>query len=439
MATTVNKTVKSSGGDYTSLSAWEAANQGDLVAADEIRQAECFDLSDTTLVSIDGSTTDATRYLRVYAAAGDEAVMPWSASAYRLVVNGMCLTVSDPNTRIERIQTECTNSGGTVRGCIRVTEANCRVIGVLGRNTGTTANLIFEAQNPASSTSYWVNCVAIGNNSNGDGFRMNGGGANAVGRFYNCTAVLSANNFNRVARDAIAKNCLGHGAVTSDFVGTWATGTEYNASEDATAPGTNSRTSQTFTFVNAGGEDYHLASGDAGAKDFGVDLSADASFPFSTDFDNAARSGSWDIGADEITTSTQTVTPSPAAGAWSAASPTVVKGAVTLLPSAVVAAWSIPDPSLAFGGVTVTPSAVAAAFAIADPTILKGTIVLTPNAAAALLSVPAAVLVRGTVTITPSPAVGQWLCQPITLEGGEPGIQVILRRRRRRPTTERRP
>lgn len=308
MATTVNKTIKSAGGDYTSLNAWEAANQGDLVAADEIRQAECFDFADTSFITIDGSTTDATRYMRVYGAAGDEAQMPFSTSSYRLQPSdGNVLVLSDDYIRVERIQITC-NATSSARSCVLVNNRDIRLVGVLLRNTGTQANCGVKMQEPASQTSYCINCVAINTGTgSADGFQANGGGANATGRFYNCTAIGWNNGFNKNARIGIAKNCLSYGNSGSDFAGTWDTGSDYNASEDATASvGANSRINQTFTFVNAGSGDYHLSSSDAGAKDHGVDLSADANFPFSTDFDGETRSGTWDIGADEIVSSTIT-------------------------------------------------------------------------------------------------------------------------------------
>ena len=40
MATEIVHTIAASGGDYTTLAAWESAQQRDLVAADEIAVAE---------------------------------------------------------------------------------------------------------------------------------------------------------------------------------------------------------------------------------------------------------------------------------------------------------------------------------------------------------------------------------------------------------------
>ena len=60
------------GGDYSSLEAWEAAEQTDLVSADTIAVAECYDggncLADASNFTINGWTTDATRYICIRAA-----------------------------------------------------------------------------------------------------------------------------------------------------------------------------------------------------------------------------------------------------------------------------------------------------------------------------------------------------------------------------------
>ncbi len=48
----------------------------------------------------------------------------------------------------------------------------------------------------------------------------------------------------------------------------------------------------------SGSDDYHLAAGDAGAKDYGTDLSGDSFFPFDDDIDGDLFD-TWDIGFDE--------------------------------------------------------------------------------------------------------------------------------------------
>src|SRR3990170_1219772 len=84
MATTVTKTIKSSGGDYTSLSAWEAGQQGNLVTADQIQVAECYSMLDTSICVINGWTTDATRYIEIKTPVSERHDGKWNTSKYRL-------------------------------------------------------------------------------------------------------------------------------------------------------------------------------------------------------------------------------------------------------------------------------------------------------------------------------------------------------------------
>lgn len=75
MTTTVVHSIGVSGRDYSTLQAWEDASPADLVSADQVWQGELYDsYSDghggTTMCSIGGSTTDATRYKHLTVAAG---------------------------------------------------------------------------------------------------------------------------------------------------------------------------------------------------------------------------------------------------------------------------------------------------------------------------------------------------------------------------------
>jgi hypothetical protein len=109
---------------------------------------------------------------------------------------------------------------------------------------------------------------------------------------------------------AIAKNNIVYGAGNfNTYAGTFSVGTDNNATDstDAIGQGSNNRISQTFSFVStvSGSEDFHLQSTDAGARNYGADMSADVNFAFATDIDGASRNASinaWDIGADETAT-----------------------------------------------------------------------------------------------------------------------------------------
>lgn len=288
MATLRSRTVKSSGGDYSSLSAWEAGEQANIVVADEIRRAVCDPFTDTTAVVVDGWTTDATRYAEVIPASGAEAGMPWRTSgAYILAVGGasQALHIYSTYFRLGRIQVDQTGTGPGVR------------------MEATAANQIFAdgtyARTASSSSPWQLEGGAICRNCVGKNgfavFRLHTGG----GYCDNCTAIAGSSvGFYTTATSSgtcRVRNCLGYDSPTGDFYsdGVALTGSN-NASKDATAPGSGSVTSIADPFVNYASGDYHLAAATSPVN-AGTSLSGD----FSTDFDGVTRSGTWDIGADE--------------------------------------------------------------------------------------------------------------------------------------------
>jgi hypothetical protein len=295
MATT---TVKSSGGDYSSLSAWEAGTQGTLT---EIATAEVYGMSDTTACTIAGSTVTSSFYRRVVPASGAEAQMPPNTSGTAYDLNGSGgtrLTVDEQYARIGAIQVRNTgtaaNSEGVFVGASNALFERTYASSAVGGNVGHAYYL------SGPSGVIFRNCVgAVPSTSHVDSAAWSHDVATYTCQ--NCTAIGGSGGYGfRVWTNAsVLTNCLasmnGGGTAFYSSSGTWHASTNYNAASDATAPGANSRNSQTFTFVNAASYDWHLASTDAGAKDYGTDLSG----TFTTDFDGVTRSGSWDIGADE--------------------------------------------------------------------------------------------------------------------------------------------
>jgi len=157
-----------------------------------------------------------------------------------------------------------------------------------------------NANGPTNKVTY-TNCVAVGWTGTGAthrGFTKYTGTTGSV-RNYNGAAHGCAIGFASDGNGMIVKNC-GAANCANGFNGTFDAASTNNASSlAADAPGTNPRNSVTPTFVSAT-SDLHLASGDTAWKDQGANLSADSLFPFSTDGDGATRTGTWDIGADEI-------------------------------------------------------------------------------------------------------------------------------------------
>ena len=307
MPTVTTRTVKSSGGDYTSLSLWEADTDNDLVTADVIEQAECHAFTDTTAVTIAGATVDATRYRRVYPAAGAEAGMPWRTSgAYILQVNGSALSMQESYCRVERIQIDGTATTGIVT--LTLVEAagrtGMRAVGVFARlpnSSPASSPTAISAKAASGQVVYAINCVALKlGGTKGHGYS---GSAAGTTYLYNCTSINAPENGFSGVSAYVMKNCLAYGSGGSDFAGAGGAGTNYNASEDTTAPGTNPSLYSKFSFIDTAGGNYRLALSDASARNVGKDLSVDANFAFNTDFDGNVRGpGGWDIGAFQTDT-----------------------------------------------------------------------------------------------------------------------------------------
>lgn len=306
MPTTRTRTVKPSGGDYTSLAGWYAGEQADLVTLDEIRQAECYSMSDTTLANLIGSTTDATRYLRVYTPTSERHAGQWDATKYRLEGSARAygFITQDKFVRIEGVQVKYTLSSGggdgifisNVSGDTRV--SSCILWCVLSG----TADAVFGIRPTGSTTT-----ARIWNNVIND--VVNGANATNWGVYAHEGTTYLSNNTVQNCRDGVvsastcyAKNNLAQGCTTTGFKvvasGTFHASSTNNASDFSDAPGSNPQTG-TATFVDAANDNFHLAGSDTVAKNNGADLSADANLAFSDDIDGQTRSGSWDIGADE--------------------------------------------------------------------------------------------------------------------------------------------
>jgi hypothetical protein len=222
------------------------------------------------------------------------------------VVVGSVFHVKDGFTRIERIQIRTTSAATSSAIVFSWYDGagGSRAVGCLLRGNNADASAFhigFFSNGAANGTLYMANCVAYDMGTGhavSNGFRLTQ--STDTWYAYNCTAHNCASGLLQSAGTCVARNCL-TAACTDGFTGTFDAASDYNASDLASdAPGANSRNAQTFTFVDEGADDLHLAGTDGGAQNFGTDLSGDSAFPFSTDFDGETRAGSWDIGADEV-------------------------------------------------------------------------------------------------------------------------------------------
>jgi len=305
MPTTVTSTIKPSGGDYTTLSAWEAAKQGNIVTADQIQQAECYNMSDTTAVVVDGWTTDATRYIRIYGVVSDKTASntgKWVTDRYRLegasASNGAALSILEAYVRVDSLQVsgdatstnflDVISFGTNYPSAAYIEVTNCVVKGI-NDNYGSGVYIKDSAGKIYNNVIYDM----TGNTSYGIYTNV----SYAQLDIYNNTFVNTDYGIRGTAQ-VYAKNNVFRSCALAPTISMTAANCGYNSTDVASlgyTSQTGDRTSQTFTFVDEGNDNFHLASSDAGAKDFGTDLST----TFTVDVDGQTRSGSWDIGADE--------------------------------------------------------------------------------------------------------------------------------------------
>jgi len=285
------------GRDYTSLATWESATDNNLVSLAQSEVLECYDDAANFDDRIDfiGATTNSS-YFRIIRPAGTFGQAGWQGH------------------------------NGTPSVGVTFTRSSGIGFVVSGENYVSVQDLVFDSvdddtcETDAGSYTSWVGCILV--DCGGRGMNVSGGTDNVVVNcivirqnehpfladtddcyFLNCTAIDSVigRGFNEFSVDPIWINCLGDGNSDDDFDGGSGFIEENNASGDATASGTGSRINQTFTFVNAAGDDYNLAATDAGARNYGQDLSAHGVFPFDDDikFQTRPGEGTWDIGASE--------------------------------------------------------------------------------------------------------------------------------------------
>lgn len=323
-----------SGTDYTSLSAWEAGEQGDLTGArDEIAVAKCRctgGTADTTSVMIAGWTTDSTRYIKIWTDPSESYRHDgkWNTSKYRITSNDYFATVNNNNEAridlwLDGLQIENSReyeSGAAGAGLlsykdyiVNITVSNCIIRNTASSPCSGSGVKVYDAA--TSGTTYFkcYNNIVYGfsNSSGGAGiyYSVANSGATRHAIVYNNT--LYGNFYNLSlspvwTSDTVyfrSKNNLlyarasgGADFYRTDSAGTW--DVESDLSSDATSLDTNHR-NQTVAFVDAANRDLHLSASDTAARGQGTNLSSDSYLPFSTDIDGQSRGSTWDIGADQ--------------------------------------------------------------------------------------------------------------------------------------------
>lgn len=274
MATTITKTIGTTGRNYSTLQAWEDAAPANLVTADEIWRGEAYNDSQFTAgVILSGSTTDATRYKELTVASGqsfqDSANVRTNALTYNqsngvgiYITSGYeyGISIVEDASRASRFQIKSTNTTN-IPLRIAVADHGSGLDGILKdmivvANVGTNGAL--WADNVGG---IFINIVALLTGSTGSGLSF-GGYQQAI----NCTLVRStansaagiAFNIGTYATGSIIKNCAAFNFSTVDG-GTYhaSASSGYNATNLASGlPGSNNQHSVTFSattpFTQAG-------------------------------------------------------------------------------------------------------------------------------------------------------------------------------------------
>lgn len=306
MATTVVKTI-GTGGDYSTLQAWEDACPADLVAVDQIWQGRLknqeFSSSSTPLV-ISGTTTDATRYIELTTEAGasfrDNANKATNPLRYDSSVGAgikitaswaRCIDCSVNYTRFTGLQ-------------LMVSAANSAAIFQIGSGvTITITNCVIESV----ATQFAVDCggQAVIANAAIISRASSGGGVQLVmgGSIYNSSIVNLVGGSGTGVRGSygtnIIKNCYVGGFTNTTGGGSSKTIVNSFTSQSTPPSGWSgpvALSTATFESVTSGSHDLRLKSG-SGL----IDVGADESTYSATDIIGTARtSGSYDVGAWEF-------------------------------------------------------------------------------------------------------------------------------------------
>lgn len=312
---------------YSSLNAWESAEQTNLVSDGDSHIVYCRASSgtaDTTNIVLDGWTTSVTNTITIEAADSDKASTSFNTSKYRLsstAASGRTFEIKDDNVFINNIQfIHAGTTGSTDRSIeINLYRSNVNIDGcfIKGGYQGVYCN----SNNDARIINI-TNCIVI--NTYQSGYDQLGGNSAGVKIYnntaFNCNTSSTANRGGfRIAdvnigalKNNLSMSCNNDFSDWGDNIG------DYNISSDTTAYGSNSLTSRTatasaspgvgdwviFTNITGGSEDFSLQNNaENDAQGAGVGPSSDANVP-TTDIDGNSRTGTTcDVGAYEYTSS----------------------------------------------------------------------------------------------------------------------------------------
>jgi len=311
-----NKTVTvkpaGQGGTYTTLAgaiAGELVANANLVTMAGILTIEIdgtWSSADTTAVVVDGFTTSATYYLRIYTTTAARHVGVWNTGKYILLVsNASALQILDNYVQVDGLQITVPAQNAADQDSIYTTGdlpniSNCIIRGSKSTTYRQTGINLYSANGPIN---IW-NCIVYdqdnAESSAGRGIYQAESGDVLV---YSTTVIGGYRCFRQVGGGIfVVKNCYG-GNPNADgqaYLGTTSMVTCGSSDTTGTAGLQNIAVNTTqFVNVSVGTEDFHLKGTGSALYSVGTNTSGDAApMNFTTDIDAQTRDSTWDVGAD---------------------------------------------------------------------------------------------------------------------------------------------
>jgi four helix bundle suffix protein len=304
-------------------------NNSNLVTGNYVLNIPCYydTGADETAVRIDDYTTGHANYIKIYTPNDTTKEVnqtqrhsgKWDDGKYNLTTTDVVgnIKIGSGATQTQHVRIDglqiYRHADTSYRGCISNsinsgTGIDLRISNNILRGNGASSDTAGFDENDVSvngtgNIHLWNNLIYDHNNASNWGIGIYVGGTYLV-YAYNNTIVGCREGIDTTwgANTMIAKNNIVKGSGdTNAYVGDFATGTDYNATDgtDTIGEGSNNRISQTFSFVDETGDDFHLAFADTGAKGYGVNLKDDVYLAFQNDIDGQERTGNWTISADE--------------------------------------------------------------------------------------------------------------------------------------------
>lgn len=311
MADEIFTFIAESGGDYDSVVDWEAdlggATYPDLVSFDKTIYGLIIGswTAAEGAITLNGwSTTDSTHKIVLEATGDARHDGKWKSTAWRCESTGRGISVGGNVRHVELYGLQVgydSADGGDYGYYFNLNTGSsgfAKCYECIAKNNGGTSGLsgFYGYGNGSSFTFTIQNCLSIDAVS-GNAIHIENCADPIVRHNTVITAGAVGIAFSTIASGGAAECNLVETSSGSCFTGlTSVATTDNNASSDATADdggGYNNRINQTFTFVNAAGDDYHLAKSDLGALCRGKAISG-----ITTDIDGDTPANI-SIGADD--------------------------------------------------------------------------------------------------------------------------------------------